>query len=101
MPYRSGVHLPPVLPLPAVPAGGEPPLATEPSPGFGRGPGAAGSSGESDPGRDDGSASPGGARPFFPTATTGGIVRSGTVAARLLFLEGSAGRVTPGAGPGS
>jgi hypothetical protein len=43
--------------------------------------------GESDLTRDDASAFTGSPRPFFSTLTTGGITRSGTIAARLLFLE--------------
>jgi len=46
-----------------------------------------GSYGGSDRTRDDASAFTGSAQPFFSTLTTDGIARSGTLAARLLFLE--------------
>ncbi len=48
---------------------------------------AAGSYGESDRTRDDASAFTGSAQPFVSTLTTDGIARSGTLAARLVFLE--------------
>jgi hypothetical protein len=46
-----------------------------------------GSYGESDRTRDDASAFTGSAQPYFSTLTTDGIARSGTLAARLVFLE--------------
>ncbi|MHB8800834.1 MAG: TonB-dependent receptor [Thermoanaerobaculia bacterium] len=49
--------------------------------------GATGSYGESDLTRDDASAFTGSAQPFFSTLRTDGVARSGTIAARLLFLE--------------
>ncbi len=48
---------------------------------------ATGRYGESDRTRDDASAFTGSAQPFFSTLTTDGIARSGTIAARFLFLE--------------
>jgi hypothetical protein len=46
-----------------------------------------GSYGEADQTRDDASAFTGSAQPFFSTLTSEGIVRQGTLGARLLFLE--------------
>ncbi len=43
--------------------------------------------GETDRTRDDASAFTGSAQPFFSSLSTDGITRTGTVAARLLFLE--------------
>lgn len=48
---------------------------------------AAGSYGESDRTRDDASAFTGSAQPFFSSLSTDGITRSGTIAARFLFLD--------------
>lgn len=46
-----------------------------------------GSYGETDRTRDDASAFTGSAQPFFSSLTTDGTARSGTLAARLLFLD--------------